>query len=155
VLARQEAGKVASSTTVSVTSLKLQISERYSKAKERWNKNPAHHGKDSIAPPRPKKSCLDGAKNGIARVASQIRSGHWKSAVYLERIRKRDDDRCGYCRHKNGQKMTRSHVLLHCSSDRLASARQEAWESIRRTSVCHLPVHDGRDVSSISLSCRV
>jgi hypothetical protein len=130
-LAGQEAEKVSSSSMVSITSLKLKISERFSKAKERWSNNPAHHGKDSIAPPPPKKSCLDGARNGIARVASQFRSGHWRSAVYLKRIRKQNDDRCWYC-HKNGQKMTRSHVLLQCTNAKLVSAKYEAWgESIR------------------------
>jgi hypothetical protein len=119
---------------VPITSLKLKISERYNKAKERWNNNPAHHGRDSIAPPPPKKSCLDGAKNGLARVASQIRSGHGKSAVYLKRIRKRDDDCCWYC-SKNGQKMTRSHVLLHCTNARLVSARQEAWGAVHPGSI--------------------
>jgi hypothetical protein len=108
---------------VPITSLKLQISERYNKAKERWNRNLAYLGKDSIPP-----------KNGIARVASQIRSGHWKSAVYLKRIRKRDDDRCWYC-FKNGRKMTRSHVLLHCTNARLVSARQEAWGRIHPENV--------------------
>jgi hypothetical protein len=51
VLAGQQAEKVASSPVVSVTSLKLRISQRYNSAKERWSKNPAHFEKDSIAPP--------------------------------------------------------------------------------------------------------
>jgi hypothetical protein len=121
-LAEQEADKSALSPVVSLTSLKLKISERYNKAKEKWNDNPEHHGKHSIAPSPPKKSCLDDAKNGLA---SQIRSGHWGYAVYLKRIKKREDDRCWYC-NKNGQKMTRSHVLLRCSNARIVTARQEA-----------------------------
>jgi hypothetical protein len=48
ILAGQEAEKAISSTVVSITSLKLKISEKYNKAKEKWN-NQAHHGKDSIA----------------------------------------------------------------------------------------------------------
>jgi hypothetical protein len=80
MLAGQEAEKAVSSSMVSITSLKLQISQRYNAAKEKWSKNPAHRGKDSITPPPPKKSCLDGAKNGLARVASQIRSGHLSQA---------------------------------------------------------------------------
>jgi hypothetical protein len=79
---------------VSSTSFKSLISKKYNDAKEKWNKNPALHGKDSITPPSPKKSCLDGAKNGLARVVAQIRSGHWRSAVYLKRIRKRKEDYC-------------------------------------------------------------
>jgi hypothetical protein len=31
--------------------------------------------------------------------------------------------------------MTRSHVLLHCNGDRLAAARQEAWEGHRPASI--------------------
>jgi hypothetical protein len=94
MLAGQEAGEEASSPVVSLTSLKLQISKKYSSAKEKWNANPAFHGKESITPPPPQKSCLDGAKNGLARVVAQIRSGHWRSAAYLKRIRKREEDHC-------------------------------------------------------------
>jgi ribonuclease HI len=46
VLAGQEAEKVASSSMVSLTSHKLQISQRYNSAKEKWNGNPALHGKE-------------------------------------------------------------------------------------------------------------
>jgi hypothetical protein len=80
-LAGQEAKKASLSPLVSMTSLKLQISEKYNRAREKWNANPALHGNDSITPPPPKKSCLDGAKNGLARVVAQIRSGYWRSAV--------------------------------------------------------------------------
>jgi hypothetical protein len=31
--------------------------------------------------------------------------------------------------------MTRSHVLLYCNGDRLAAARQEAWEGRRPTNI--------------------
>jgi hypothetical protein len=99
VLAGQEAGKVASSSMVSLTSLKLQISQRYNSAKEKWNGNPALHGKDSITPPPPKKSCL---RWGQERRSLEV--------LDLKRIRKREEDRCWFC-SKNGQKMTRSHVL--------------------------------------------
>jgi hypothetical protein len=58
-LAEQAAGKVAWSRTASLSHLKLRISERFSKAKEEWHKNPKHHGKDEIPPPVPKKSCMD------------------------------------------------------------------------------------------------
>jgi hypothetical protein len=106
----------------------IQISKKCSDAKEKWNGNPALHGKDSVTPPPPKKSCLGGAKNGLARAVAQIRSGHWRSAVYLKRIRKRETDQCWFC-FKNGQKTTRSHVLLHCTNGRLVAARQ-AWGGV-------------------------
>jgi hypothetical protein len=66
------------------------------------------------------------AHNYIARAAAQIRTGHWRSAIYLKRIRKRTDSGCWFC--KGGAAMTRSHVLLHCSSARMSAARKEAWE---------------------------
>ena len=69
---------------------------------------------------------MDHARNAIARTAAQIRTGHWRSAVYLRRIKKRKDDRCWFC--KGGAKMTRSHALLHCPNATLAAARVEAWE---------------------------
>jgi len=76
-------------------------------------------------PPPAKKSCLDKAQSTLARTAAQIRTGYWRSAVYLKRIRKRRDDKCWFC---NGPaRMSRSHVLLHPSA-RLAAARTEAWE---------------------------
>jgi hypothetical protein len=116
---------MASSPMVSLTSLKLQISKKYSSAKKKWNANPAFHGKDSITPP--KKSCLDGAKNRLARVAAQIRSGHWRSAVYLKRIAKREEDHYWFF-SKAERKMTRSHFLLHCTNG--AAARREAWGGV-------------------------
>jgi len=69
---------------------------------------------------------LDKARNAIARTAAQIRTGHWQSAVYLHRIRKRADDKCWFC--QDSVKMTRSHVLLHCRNPKLVAARLEAWE---------------------------
>jgi hypothetical protein len=47
--------------------------------------------------------------------------------------------------------MTRSHVLLHCTNARLASARQEAWgEFIQGAFGCYSSTCAGRGVSSIS-----
>ena len=97
-------------------------------AKENWHADPAHHGTMKIPPPPPKKPMLDKARNTVARTAAQIRTGHWRSAVYLKRIRKpgHPDDKCWFC---NGTaRMTRSHVLLHCKNPKLTAARLEAWE---------------------------
>jgi hypothetical protein len=91
-----------------------------------WHKNPKNHGKDEIPPPAPKKPCMDGAHNSIARAATQIRTGHWRSAIYLKRIKKRTSDSCWFC--QGGATTTRSHVLLHCPSARMSAARMEAWE---------------------------
>jgi hypothetical protein len=104
----------------------LRISERFREAKIEWHKNPKHHGKDEIPPPAPKKSCMNGAHNSIARAAAQIRTGHWRSAIYLKRIKKRTNDDCWFC--KGSAAMTRSHALLHCPSARMSAARMEAWE---------------------------
>ena len=64
----------------------------------------------------------------IARVASQTRTGHWRSAVYLKRIRKTGylTDQCWFC--NTSTRMSRSHVLLHCKNPKLVAARREAWE---------------------------
>jgi hypothetical protein len=67
---------------------------------------------------------LDYMRNSIARTAAQIRPGHWRSAVYLKRIRKMAEDKCWFC--QNSARMTRSHVLLHCPSAKLRAARAEA-----------------------------
>jgi len=111
---------------MSLAHLKLRISDRSRKAKEAWHARPDHHGTEEIPPPPPKKSMLDGARNAIARVVAQIRTGHWRSAVYLHRIRKRTDDKCWFC--QDSIKITRSHVLLHCRNPKLVAARLEAWE---------------------------
>ena len=76
--------------------------------------------------PPPKKSCLDRMKNPLARIAAQIRSGQWRSAVYLRRIRKMTNDHCWFCRRP--VRMSRLHVLLHCTSPKIVAARAEAWE---------------------------
>jgi hypothetical protein len=67
-----------------------------------------------------------GARDGIARCTAQIRTGRWRSAVYLRRIKKRQDDKCWFCRGLN--RMTRSHVFLHCPNAKIRKAREEAWE---------------------------
>jgi ribonuclease HI len=135
-LAGQAAGKVAWSRTASLSHLKLRISERYREAKKKWHENPKHHGKDEIPPPAPKKPCMDRALNSIARAAAQIRTAHWRSAIYLKRIRKRTDSGCWFC--KGGAAMTRSHVLLHCSSARMSAARMEAWKGREPGGLCVL-----------------
>jgi hypothetical protein len=125
-----------SSTVVSLTSLKTLISRKYSDAKASWSRNPDLRGKDSIGILPPKKSCLDGARNSLARTVAQIRSGHWRSAVYLKRIKRRTTDHCWFC-HKKERKMTRSHVLLHCTSESLTAARHQAWGSVWESRLLH------------------
>jgi hypothetical protein len=91
------AEKVGYSRIMSIAHLKLQISEKFRNAKESWQKALGHHGTEEIPPPAPKKSCLDGMRNALARTAAQIRAGHWRSAVYLKRIRKMAEDKCWFC----------------------------------------------------------
>jgi hypothetical protein len=90
-----------------------------------------HHGTEEIPPP-PKKSCLDKARNAIARIASQICTEHWRTATYLKRIRKRADDKCWFCSGSVSARMTRSDVLLHCPNEWLRSdrvgGRGRAWD---------------------------
>ena len=127
------AGEAANRTSHGHTSVaypKSRISELYSHSKAKWTLE-ADRGTDAI--PRPKKSCLDRARDGLARTATQIRSGHWRSAVYLHRIRKHPNDRCWFC--FTGSKMSRSHALLHCPNPRLAAARTEAWGSNKPSGV--------------------
>jgi hypothetical protein len=106
--------------------LKLWISEKFRKVKEGWQENLQNYGTEEIPPLPAKKSCMDGARNSIARTAAQIRTGHWRSAVFLRGIKKRKDDQCWFCEGK--ARMTRSHALLHCPNATLAAARVEAWE---------------------------
>jgi hypothetical protein len=74
-----------------------------------------------------KKSRLDKARNSIARVATQIRTSHWRSAVYLK---KRDTDHCWLCNGigQNQYRMSRALVLMNCRNPQVMAARAEAWE---------------------------
>ena len=116
------------SPVMSLAFLKMRISDKFRTAKDGWHNDPSNHGLAEIPPPPPKKSMLDRARNAIARTAAQIRTGHWRSAVYLKRIRKPGytEDACWFC--NDGKTMSRSHVLLHCKNPKIAGARLEAWE---------------------------
>jgi hypothetical protein len=90
-LAGKAAGKAGYSRVMSIAHLKLRISEKFRSAKESWHKVLSHHGTEEIPPPP--EEVLDSMRNALARAAAQIRTGHWRSAVYL-RIRKLVDDKC-------------------------------------------------------------
>ena len=122
--AAEKAGPSSGAPIAFLAYLKPRISDRFREAKESWRANPTNHGTEEIPPPPPKKSCLDHMRNSLACAAAQIRTGHWRSAVYLKRIRKMTNDECWFCRRP--VKMTRSHVLLHCPAPKLVSARTEA-----------------------------
>jgi hypothetical protein len=94
ILAGHAAGTPGHSKVMFIAPLKLRISEKFRNAKEAWHKVPSHHGTEEISPPPPKKSCLDNMRNALARTAAQIRTGHWRSAVNLKRIRKMAEDKC-------------------------------------------------------------
>jgi hypothetical protein len=91
MLAGRAAEKTAWSKFISLAYLKPRVSEKLPDEDE-WQKDPDHHGSEEIPSPPAKKSCLDGERNSIARCAAQIRTGHWRSAVYLKRIKKCRDN---------------------------------------------------------------
>jgi ribonuclease HI len=132
-LAGRTAERTSWSPATSLAHLKLRISERFREAKDKWHADPQHLGTEEIPPPPPKKSCMDGARNSVALTAAQIRTGHWRSAIYFRRIWKRRGDECWFC--TRGARTTRSHALLHCPNATLVAARAEAW--------------DGRDPGSV------
>jgi ribonuclease HI len=157
VLAGRAAEKIGTHTTMSLSYIKLRISERYREAKDVWHADPAHHGTEEIPPPPPKKSMLDRARNSIARVAAQVRTGHWRSAVYLKRIRKRESDLCWLCEgvDRTPHRMSRAHALLNCRNPRVAAARAEAGEGKNPGSVRRLladPRWEKRFVHFLELS---
>ena len=90
VAAEKRRGTLASSAAW----MKLQTSLN---CKAVWNCDPKSHGNREVPPPPPKDSCPDGARYVIARVAAQIRTDLWGSAIFLKRIRKRAADECWYC----------------------------------------------------------
>jgi ribonuclease HI len=51
-LAGQAAEKAGYSKTVSISHLKLRVSENFRTKKEEWHKSPGHHGMEEIPPPR-------------------------------------------------------------------------------------------------------
>jgi ribonuclease HI len=108
----------------SLAFLRLRTSEDFSLAKTAWDADPGHWGTEEIPALPPMKYCADRARNSVARVAARIRTRHWRSAVFL---RQRRDDKCWLCQAR--RRMSGSYVPLHCNGDRLAAARQEAWEA--------------------------
>jgi ribonuclease HI len=92
-LAGRAAEKMGYSKTMSIAHLKLRISEKFRREKETWHKTPSHHGIEEKPPPPPKKPCLDSMRNSIARTVAQIRTGHWRSTVYIKRTRKIAEDK--------------------------------------------------------------
>jgi hypothetical protein len=94
VLAGKAAERKGYSRVMSLAHLKLRVSEKFRKTKTAWHDIPSHHGTEVIPPPPPKKSCLENMRNALARTAAQIRTAHWRSAVYLKRIRKMVEDKC-------------------------------------------------------------
>jgi hypothetical protein len=101
---------------MSIAHLKLRVSEKFRNAKETWHKTPGHPGTGEIPPPPPKKSCLYSMRNTLARTVDQIRTGHWRSATYLKRIRKMAEDKCWFC--QTSARM----------SAKLRAARAKAWK---------------------------
>ena len=55
----------------------------------------------------------------MVRTAAQIRTDHWRSTAFPKRIKKHSDVRCWFCQVP---KMTRSHVILHCTRAKLRAA---------------------------------
>jgi ribonuclease HI len=156
-LAGKAAEMVGTHATMSLAHIRLRISERYREAKDTWHANPAHHGIEEIPPPPPKKSMLDKARDSTARTAAQIRTGHWRSAVYLKRIRKRETDHCWLCDGigPNQHRMSRAHVLRNCRNPQVMAARTEAWEGKNPGSVRRLladPRWEKRFVRFLELS---
>jgi len=126
----------------------LRISERFRRAKDNLAQG-THHGSDEVPLPPPKKFCLDRARNALTHTAAQIRTGHWRSAVYHKRIRKRRDDRCWF---RNGPtRMSCSHVLLHCPNARLSATRVRGLgrKKSRRRSRPPSQSSVGKDVSQV------
>ena len=88
ILVRQTAQETPWARVTSFAYLKLQISEKFRKEKDKWHTDPEHHGTVEIPPPPPMKCCIDQAKNPIDRTAAQIRTRHWRTVVYVKRIKK-------------------------------------------------------------------
>jgi hypothetical protein len=113
---------------VSIAWMRKTVSDQYTAAA---NIELSEKGKHTITPPPPKTSALDKGPNWEARLASQLRTNHWRSGVYLKRIRKRTHAGCWFCDdmylgdESGPPKMTRIHVLLRCPA--LEDARREAW----------------------------
>jgi len=114
--------------------------------------HPGHHGTREISPPPPKKSCLNCGRNAVARVATQIRTDHWRLAVFFKSIRKRGDDNCWFCQPERRQRMTRTHALPHRGNARLVEARRMAWElgdkPLGSLKFCS-PTHDGVSAAQV------
>ena len=73
---------------MSLTHLKIAITDRFRTTKENWYKDPTNHGVDETPPKN---------RNGITRAAAQIGTGHWWLAAFLKGIKKSPSDLCWFC----------------------------------------------------------
>jgi ribonuclease HI len=109
----------SSSHQVSIAWMNQKVSYSYSEAATLELRD---RGRHTIIPPPPKKSAMDKARNRGARISSQLRTNHWLSGAYLKRISKRAHAGCWFCEDRYNNilvqppKMTRTHVLLRCST---------------------------------------
>jgi hypothetical protein len=96
------AGRTAWFPFTSLAHLKLRISEIFQRSKNEWDDDPHHHGNGGhpVTPLPKKRSCMDQARNAIARTAAQIRTGHWRSAVYFNRVKKGRMTNAGFARRE-------------------------------------------------------
>jgi ribonuclease HI len=73
-LAGEAAEKVGIHDVMSLSHIKLRISERFREAKETWHADPAHHGTEEIPPPPLRSPCSTG--RGTLSREWRPRSGH-------------------------------------------------------------------------------
>jgi len=114
VLAGQAAEKRGGTLVFSAAWMKLWSSLNYNENKVAWNCDPKNHSTREIRPPPPKKSCLGKARNAVARVTAQIRTDHWRSVIFLRRIREQSTDKVLVLPHPHCRTSPddRSHVLI-------------------------------------------
>jgi hypothetical protein len=118
VLVKQQ--KTAPSPFTSLAYLKLWISEKFKAAKEEWHDTTAAKRFPAAA-----QEVLFGPSQERGRPDSRLDT-HWTLEVGClpEENKKRRDNKCWFCRGRN--RMTRSHVFLHCPYARIRAAREEA-----------------------------
>jgi hypothetical protein len=97
VLAGRAAEKIAPAPCMSLAFLKQR--SRRGTGRPKNDGTETQHIMEAKRSPRLQREslALTGARSGVARVAAQIPTGHWRLTVYLKRIRKCRDDGCWFC----------------------------------------------------------
>jgi hypothetical protein len=127
VLAGRAAEKPGYSRTMSIAHLKLQVSEKFRKARAAWHGVPSHHGTEEIPPPHRRSLAwtVCGTRSPVQRRRYALDIGDPRSTS--SGSEKWRTTGAGSARTRPAWR-ARMSCFIHCPNEKLRAARVEAWE---------------------------